>query len=130
MGSMLKGLLPSFTYHQGGVVGDTSVPMRNVNPGIFANAPRLHSGLAGDEFPAILQKGETVIQKGGGAGVTVNIIDKTGADISTQSRQTQQGMEIDVMIDQAVAKKLGTFGSSSNKTLKQNFGAKERLTNR
>lgn len=65
-----------------------------------------------------------------GGGVIVNIIDKTGADISTQSRQTNQGMELDVMIDQAVAKKLGQFGSSSNKSLKQTYGAKERLVTR
>ena len=27
----------------------------------FSNAPRLHSGLRSDEYPAILQKGEEVI---------------------------------------------------------------------
>jgi hypothetical protein len=31
---------------------------------LWNNAPRFHSGLAGDEFPAILQRGETVIPKG------------------------------------------------------------------
>jgi len=31
---------------------------------VFIGAPRLHSGLASDEFPAILQKGERVIRKG------------------------------------------------------------------
>ena len=66
----------------------------------------------------------------GGAGVTVNIIDRTGADISTQSRETQQGQEIDVIIDQAVAKKLGQFGSASNRALKQTYGARERLVSR
>jgi hypothetical protein len=34
----------------------------------FAGAPRLHSGLAADEFPSILQRGEQVIPKGGGGG--------------------------------------------------------------
>ena len=29
----------------------------------FAGAPRLHSGLAADEYPAILQRGEEVIPK-------------------------------------------------------------------
>lgn len=39
---------------------------RNVPSFLFGGAPRLHNGLAGDEFPAILQKGETVIPRGGG----------------------------------------------------------------
>jgi hypothetical protein len=49
---------------------------------IFDRAPRLHGGLARDEFPAILQKGETVIPKGGAGGggggalnVTINAVD-------------------------------------------------------
>ena len=50
-------------FHQGGVVGVTPTPMKLVNPAVFENAPRLHNGLAPDEFPAILQKGETVIPK-------------------------------------------------------------------
>jgi hypothetical protein len=55
-------------FHDGGVIGrDAPTFMRPVDPGIFANAPRLHTGLASDEFPAILQKGETVIPKGGSA---------------------------------------------------------------
>jgi tape measure domain-containing protein len=39
-----------------------------IDPSIFSGAPRLHTGLASDEFPAILQDGETVIPKGGSAG--------------------------------------------------------------
>lgn len=41
------------------------------DPSVFWGAPRLHSGLMPDEFPAILQHGEEVIPKGGrGAGDT------------------------------------------------------------
>jgi hypothetical protein len=36
------------------------------DPGLFIDAPRLHSGLAPDEFPAILQRGERVTPRGGG----------------------------------------------------------------
>jgi len=49
--------------HQGGIVGQTSMPTILAPSSLFANAPRLHSGLARDEFPAILQKGETVIPR-------------------------------------------------------------------
>jgi hypothetical protein len=65
-GGFLKsafGLLGGL-FHQGGVVGETFAPSRFVPAMAFAGAPRLHGGLAGDEYPAILQKGETVIPKG------------------------------------------------------------------
>lgn len=51
-------------YHKGGVVGYASIPATIVNPEMFHNAPRLHEGLKSDEFPAILQQGETVLPKG------------------------------------------------------------------
>jgi hypothetical protein len=46
--------------HSGWVVGSSAPSYRLVPAGIFANAPRLHSGLRPDEFPAILQSGEEV----------------------------------------------------------------------
>jgi len=138
LGGFLGGLLPSFNYHAGGIVGAEGGRrfVVGVNP---AALPRYHSGVGPGEQVAVLQKGEAVFTPGqlkalgaavGGSGVTVNIIDRTGADISTQSRETQQGQEIDVIIDQAVAKKLGQFGSSSNRVLKQTYGARERLVSR
>lgn len=51
-------------FHEGGVVGVSSVPTRAINPAMFANAPRLHDGLLPDEYPAILQRGETVLPTG------------------------------------------------------------------
>ena len=50
-------------YHKGGVVGETPAPMRLVPSYIFNNAPRLHSGLLPNEFPAILERGEVVIPR-------------------------------------------------------------------
>lgn len=51
---------------------------------LFANAPRLHSGLAPDEFPAILQRGEGVSRKGERGGnrtvhMHINGVTDTGA---------------------------------------------------
>jgi len=51
-GGFLGGL-----FHEGGVVGQSKVPMR------FIPMPRLHSGLRANEFPAILERGETVFSK-------------------------------------------------------------------
>ena len=57
-------------------MGESSVSRRAVPAYAFAGAPRFHSGLMPDEFPAILQKGETVLPKNtrmGGNNVTFNI---------------------------------------------------------
>ena len=117
-------------WHGGGVVGYDKPQTAFVNPALFAGAPRLHKGLAPDEYPAILQKGETVTPKGGSTAPTINIINNAGAEISTDMQEVNGGMQIDVMIDQVVAKKMGQFGSSSNKVLRSNFSAKERLVGR
>lgn len=53
-------------FHEGGVVGQSSVPMRSMSAALFTNAPRLHDGLMSDEYPAILQEGETVLPAGTG----------------------------------------------------------------
>jgi len=50
--------------HSGGTITSTTPKLTRVDPTIFFNAPRLHTGLLSDEFPAILQKGESVIPKG------------------------------------------------------------------
>lgn len=52
-----------FSFHGGGVVGRGG-SRRVVNPVTFAGAPRLHrGGLASDEVPAILQRGEEVLTR-------------------------------------------------------------------
>lgn len=73
IGSLLGGLMASI-FHGGGRAGFDAVPARLVDPGIFARAPRLHEGLLPDEYPAILQKGETVLtpkQMEGRGGITI-----------------------------------------------------------
>jgi len=50
-------------YHSGGTVGVDGLS-RSVAAAIFSGAPRLHSGLMADEFPAILQRGESVLTPG------------------------------------------------------------------
>jgi uncharacterized small protein (DUF1192 family) len=67
---------------------------------------------------------------GAGANVTVNVTNNAGAEVSTQARETSSGIELDVLIDKAVASKLGQFGSSSNKVMRQNFNTSQRLISR
>jgi hypothetical protein len=64
-GGVLPGLL-SLVAHSGAVVGHGGGTRRMVHPGMFAGAERMHSGrigvgLAPDEVPAILRKGEEVL---------------------------------------------------------------------
>ena len=60
-------------YHSGGAVGPAPPSRRTVPAAVFAPAPRLHSGLGPNEFPAILERGETVTPRGRSAGPAVNI---------------------------------------------------------
>ena len=61
-GTQLWDGYSAITWHKGGVVGeDAGGPARYLPASMFAHAPRLHKGLAPDEFPAILQRGEMVI---------------------------------------------------------------------
>lgn len=59
----MGGWMASPSFHSGGVAGQNESALRIVRSGIFANAPRFHSGLADDEIAAILQKGEVVIPR-------------------------------------------------------------------
>jgi len=88
MMGMFSGMMGVPVMHRGGIVGQTPAPVQIVNPGIFAGAPRLHSGLRYDEYPAILQRGEAVIPKGQSSGggapnVSVNITNQTASPVAT-----------------------------------------------
>lgn len=75
-GGDIFGSIFGSLFHDGGVVGVSGVTRRAVPAYAFAGAPRFHNGLMPDEFPAILQKGETVLPKNtkmGGNNITFNI---------------------------------------------------------
>lgn len=105
---------PVSLYHQGGWVGSTPAA-------IWQRAPRLHDGLAADEYPAILQAGERVIPRGGGGGgSTVNVVvnNNNGSQVGVEQSQDDQGnVRVDIMIDQLVAAKMRDGGSSINRTM-------------
>jgi lambda family phage tail tape measure protein len=88
-GGDIFGSIFGSIFHDGGVVGASSTERRAVPSHVFAGAPRLHSGLMPDEFPAILQRGETVLpktSKAGGMNITFNI-----ATPNAQSFMDSQG---------------------------------------
>ena len=55
--------------HNGGLVGRDVTFTRAVDPSVFANAPRYHSGLRPDEVPTILQRGEWVLSRDDVSGI-------------------------------------------------------------
>lgn len=68
---------------------------------------------------------------GGGMGnVIVNLVEAPGKGGETSQRQTSNGLEIDVMVDQLVAKKTKEQGSATNRSLRQNFGMSDNLVMR
>lgn len=71
--------------HRGGRIGQ--LQMEPMPAGLFANAPRFHGGLAADEFPTILQRGEEVNKAGddGGPKVVVNIDNQTNAQMEAET---------------------------------------------
>jgi len=81
--------------HAGGVVGQTASRMT-----FPAMGPRLHGGLERDEFPAILQRGETVTPAGAEPKAIVNVSSPDmpiEAEV-TSVRSTFDAMVIDVLI--------------------------------
>lgn len=65
VGTAFSAVATAFGFHQGGVVGSGGQSFTRAVPAtMFAGARRYHGGgLAGDEVPAILQKGERVLTK-------------------------------------------------------------------
>jgi hypothetical protein len=68
---------------------------------------------------------------GGGNGIVVNLIESPGKGGTTkQSKNAGGGIQLDIMVDQLVAKKQGENGSASNKSLRNNFGLSNQLVMR
>jgi hypothetical protein len=76
--------------------------MRLVPAGAFAGAPRLHNGLRPDEFPAILQRGETVLPRDAGTGgaTSVKIVNVLDPSIVGNYLGTPEGEKVIVNIMQ------------------------------
>lgn len=94
--------------HGGGVAGASGGVRRAVPPALFAGAPRVHAGsiagLRGDEVPAILQRGETVLPRGAQAAApsfTVNFENRGTPQREVSSRVGFDGRRwvLDVVVD-------------------------------
>lgn len=94
-------------WHTGGMVG-AGAPMRAVPVTAFADAPRLHSGgwagLRPDEVPAILQRGERVLNRREAAGYGRGSSAGTGVTVNIDARGAQMGVaeQIDARLRAAI----------------------------
>lgn len=134
-------------WHRGGLVGvDSPTFTRNVPAFAFAGAPRFHNGggwFAPDEYPAILQRGERVLNRDETrayhAGMTsgrepqVNVVinNTTGEEVSTQrSRDGNGNTRIDVMVGNVAAKQAITPGSNLNRAIRGTTGSRQSVIGR
>ena len=115
-------------YHSGGIVGETSVPGRYVHPAYFDNAPRYHSGLMPDEFPAILQRGEQVIPRGAASGASGGVslqvthqVNNYSSNASVTQRQ-EKGPNGLKLITDVVDKHLS--GGGADRALRGRYGVR------
>ena len=114
----------------------SSTPVAAANGGVFSNdvysSPTLFKFAKGGKFGVMGEAGPEAVmplRRGrdgslgvqadglGGNDVVVNVYNNSNAQASVNQRQTSQGTEIDVMIDQLVAEKMGQPGTSSNNAL-------------
>lgn len=125
-GQASSGLL-GMLFHGGGVVGSSGAAARALPRGLFALAPRLHAGLAPDEFPAILQRGEEVITRrdprhrwNGGGEVRVTVVNRSAdVEASATAKPGAGGVDIEVVLDAPMARLAARPGTALNRVLKQ-----------
>ena len=155
----LSGSIWGSGFHSGGVVGvDSPTFTRAVSAYDYLHAPRFHSGggfFKRDEYPAILQYGERVLNRqetaaynarewagrdvmgrsGAAAQATpqvfVSIQNNTGAEVSQETRTDNMGRKnIRVIIGDAAASQMVTAGSSLDKATRARFGIQPQATRR
>lgn len=155
----LSGSIWGSGFHSGGVVGvDSPTFTRTVSAYDYLHAPRFHSGggfFKRDEYPAILQYGERVLNRqetaaynarewagrdvmgrsGAAAQATpqvfVSIQNNTGAEVSQETRTDNMGRKnIRVIIGDAAASQMVTAGSSLDKATRARFGIQPQVTRR
>ena len=120
----LQGMFSGGGGGGGGIkMADKATPYRMHAGGIvgygYSGIPRLHGGLAADEFPAILQRGEVVLPKGGGGSggapsVTINIRNQSGTQVTADTEGVNWEPAMRQMTINAVVKELDGNSAFTN----------------
>ena len=126
------GLNPGITETGGFSSSGFSRPVANANGGVYTNgvynSPTLFKFAKGGQFGVMGEAGPEAVMPlrrapdgslgvradSVGSDVVVNVINNSNAQATVNQKQTSQGVEIDVMIDQLVAQKLGEPGTATN----------------
>lgn len=118
------GVINSFEFHRGGVVGSGGRP-RAASAAAFLDARRYHrggvAGLAPDEVPAILQRGETVLPRGASAGGGRTVINVYSTHNHHYSAVDATGM------DALLRRHAGTIADINLQTVKRSRGYRRQL---
>ena len=129
----LFGAIAALVKHSGGSVGSGG-SHRMVHPSAFRNARRMHSGgLASDEVPAILQKGEVVLPKGfkmgGGGGYGRVVVNNYGGEVEQRQTKGPGGdRQLTLWFKANFHKELGS--QSTQKSLQAGYGLRPSVTRR
>lgn len=129
-GKLLGGGAAASIYHAGGIAGGGGMS-RRVHPATFAGAERYHSGgiagLRAGEVPAILQKGERIIPRGGNGAQAPKIIINNNAGVDVQPSRGRDGtFRFD--INKAISDALASGGADG--AMGARFGARPTRTRR
>lgn len=101
--------------HTGGfrMVGERGPEIEATGPARYYSAGRSADLLRGDGGP--------------GGNVAVNVYAPPGSNVETRESTGPGGRSIDVIIDETVARNIGTPGSRTGRALRQSFGANRQL---
>lgn len=121
--------------HGGGILGRSMLPIRAVDPAVFAGAPRMHlGGLLPGERPIIARDGEGVFtpeqmaaMAPAGRELTLRIVDGQGQDIPARRRQGAGGPELEVTLDALISRLVRSPGTRTRQALEA-LGARPLLT--
>jgi len=108
-GSATYGTTTVSRVHSGGIIG-AGLPQVKVPEYLFTKAPKLHAGLQPDEYPAILQRGETVVPKGEPVNVVnkVEVINQTARPVDAEIGQAE--FDGEKYITQVLIKDIYNYG--------------------
>lgn len=125
--------------HTGGILGEDKLTGKPVDPTVFQNAPRFHSGgLVGNEIPIIAKRGEgvftpaqmkaigTELNEKQPVSVQVNVINRAPGTKAqaTSSKDTNGNVSLNIIVEQiesAIGKNI-TKGEGLSPILEQRYG--------
>jgi len=122
--------IPWAVAHQGWSVGSGYAPSRMLPMSLLENAVRLHTGLRGDEYPAILKGGERVYAKGESPIEGITIINNTGFTPQvTETKSPGGGRDIRIVIGEIIAGDIYQGGPAS-RAIKSAYGLRTQTLRR